>query len=341
MAGVLWRIPGRFGLVRALGPRYSLRCVLFHDVSQDESPFTKGLNVTTAPEDFEATLKFLTRNYTPVSLEDVLTEREGRQLPDRPVLVTFDDAYASIAQVAAPLCRQYRVPAVFFVNASCLDGKQLALDNLVCYVVNSFGLDAVNRCARRITGRRELQLRTIAEIFSDFLPGITLDLRQAFYEALLGLTSVNTRQGAGEQGLYLTSDQLRMLAQSNFEIGNHTYTHVHCRTLSKKSFREEIDRNKLDLESISQTKVRSFSLPYGFTADLTADLIQHLWSSGHETVFLSGSVANSRSGRAFEFDRVSAKATTEAELFAEIEVLPRLRAIRRQVLQSRNRIEAN
>ena len=29
-----------------LGPRYSLRCVLFHDVSDTESSFTKGLGGT-------------------------------------------------------------------------------------------------------------------------------------------------------------------------------------------------------------------------------------------------------------------------------------------------------
>src|SRR5262249_35670544 len=125
-------MPASFGIARALGPRYSLRCVLFHDVSNAESSFTIGLNVTPTPKSFEAALKFLTRHYTPVRLEEILADPEGRSLPPRPVLVTFDDTYASVANFAAPLCWKYRVPAVFFVNASSLDGKQMALDNLVC-----------------------------------------------------------------------------------------------------------------------------------------------------------------------------------------------------------------
>ena len=65
---------------------------------------------------FEAALKFITRHYTPVSLQDVIADSDGRALPPRPVLVTFDDAYASVREFAAPLCSKFGVPAVFFVN---------------------------------------------------------------------------------------------------------------------------------------------------------------------------------------------------------------------------------
>src|SRR5216684_1861847 len=76
----LWHIPGRFGIARLLGPRYSLRCVLFHDVSDTESSFTKGLGGTITRKNFGAALKFITRNYTPVSLQDVIADAGGRGL---------------------------------------------------------------------------------------------------------------------------------------------------------------------------------------------------------------------------------------------------------------------
>ena len=145
-AGTLWYVPGSFGIARVLGPRYSLRCVLFHDVSDQESAFTKGLGGTITRKNFEAALKFLTKHYTPVSLQDVLASFDGKPLPLRPVLVTFDDAYASVCEFAAPLCSKFGVPALFFVNAACLDNKQLALDNLVCYVANVYGLETHQRC---------------------------------------------------------------------------------------------------------------------------------------------------------------------------------------------------
>src|ERR1035437_5569451 len=92
-AGTLWYAPGSFRIARMFGPRYSLRCVLFHDVSDTESSFTRGLGGTITRKNFEAALKFITNHYTPVSLQEVLEDSEGRRLPPRPVLVTFDDAY--------------------------------------------------------------------------------------------------------------------------------------------------------------------------------------------------------------------------------------------------------
>ena len=41
-AEVFWRMPGCFGVARMLGPSYSLRCVVFHNISAAESPFTEG-----------------------------------------------------------------------------------------------------------------------------------------------------------------------------------------------------------------------------------------------------------------------------------------------------------
>src|SRR5580704_7587157 len=76
----LWHIPGRFGFARFLGPRFSLRSVIFHDVSDSESSLTRGLGVTVTRNNFEAALKFLTKHYTPVSLQQVLSDSDGRGL---------------------------------------------------------------------------------------------------------------------------------------------------------------------------------------------------------------------------------------------------------------------
>jgi peptidoglycan/xylan/chitin deacetylase (PgdA/CDA1 family) len=131
--------------------------------------------------------------------------------------------------------------------------------------------------------------------------------------------------------LYLTREQVCGLAASGFEIGNHTYTHVRCRSLTAADFGQEIDRNKAELEALSGKKVRSLSLPYGSSADLTSDLLRNLQLSGHEAVFLSESVANLRGTDRVCFDRVSIHANKDDAFFFEIEVLPRLRAIRNRL----------
>ena len=131
--------------------------------------------------------------------------------------------------------------------------------------------------------------------------------------------------------MYLTRKQVCALGASGFEIGNHTYTHVRCRALTPENVAQEINRNKVDLEALSGKPVRSFSVPYGCSSDLTSDLVRNLQVSGHEAVFLSESVANVRGGDRFRFDRVSIQADDDESFFLEIEVLPRLRAIRNRL----------
>jgi peptidoglycan/xylan/chitin deacetylase (PgdA/CDA1 family) len=324
----LWHLPGRFGIARLLGPKCSLRCVLFHDVSDTESSFTTGLGGTITRKNFEAALKFITRHYTPVSLRDVLADSDGQSLPPRPMLVTFDDAYASVSEFAAPLCSKFSVPAVFFVNGSCLDNRRLALDNLVCYVANVYGMGTINAAAHAAGGTREIELCSMTEVFARFLPSISLSTRKVFRDALLQLARIKDDKLAEEAGLYLSSRQLRDLATFNFEIGNHTYTHANCRSLLSEDFAAEIDRNKAVLEAASGFTVRSFSVPYGSSIDLTADLAAHLHQSGYDAVFLSESRANPPRADRFRLDRVSLNTGDDGALFSEIEILPRLRTMR-------------
>jgi peptidoglycan/xylan/chitin deacetylase (PgdA/CDA1 family) len=332
VAQAFWHIPGRFGLANVLGPSYSLRCVVFHHVSDQESPFTTGMNVRASVREFEGALRFLSTHYSPVRLEDVLSD-DGRGLPARAALVTFDDAYASVVDVAAPLCRKYGVPAVFFVNAAFLDNQRLAPDNLICYVANVHGMEKVNAAAS-ILRQNHIPLHSLSEVFGSFLPSLTLEERKAFLEALARSAGVIEHQLAEETALYLTIKQLRALASFDFEIGNHTYTHVHCRGLSPNDFEHEIVKNKTELEAISGTKVRSFSQPYGSSKDLTPDLAGRLKRSGHEAVFLSESVANIRGFDRFHLDRVNTRTDRDDSLFFDLEVLPRLRSVRNRLFRS-------
>jgi len=328
LGGALWHIPGCFDAAGLLGSRYSLRCVLFHDVSDTQTWLTRGLGVTICRRDFENALTFITRHYTPVTLQDILDNFAGRPVPKRPVLLTFDDAYASVREVAAPLCAKFDVPAVFFVNGQCLDNRSLALDNIVCYVANRFGIDAVNAAIRKANGGANLQVRTLYEVFSIFLPNASVCERDIFRKVLLEDIGTEESDLAKEAGIYLSSQQLRQLAGFRFEIGDHTYSHANCRSLSETDFRDEIERNRNELESISGARVRSFSVPYGSIADLTPVLVAHLRHRGYEASFLSESRVNTLHADPFRLNRISIKTGEPKVLFSEIEVLPRMRFLR-------------
>ena len=334
-AGVhlLYRIPGCFRVAQAVGPSCGLRCLVFHNIADSETAFTAGIRVTISPREFENALQFLTAHYTAVSLTDVLSDGEGKGLPARPMLVSFDDAYASVYDYAAPLCRKYRVPAVFFVNGSCLDNRRLLPDNLICYVRSLQGMSAVAAAARSVPGFESAVLSSLNEVFGTFLPSLSLAERDQFLDAIRRAAGVEESGMAAAAKLYLTSNQLRELQDARFEIGNHTYTHTYSRRLSRADLAAEITRNKEELESVSGQTVRAFSQPYGSSEDLVPDVVNYLKASGHKAVFLSESVVNRRDADPYHLDRVSTCARDHADLFLDLEIKPRLRAIRNRYIR--------
>lgn len=60
--------------------------------------------------------------YQPVGIDDLLAARDGRKpLPDKPVLLTFDDGYRSFHSIVFPLLKAFNYPAVLALVGSWLD----------------------------------------------------------------------------------------------------------------------------------------------------------------------------------------------------------------------------
>lgn len=88
--------------------------IQYHHISNDTPSIT-----STSPELFQQHLAYLAENdYAVVSLSELVEYlREGRDLPDKAVAITFDDGYESVYHQAFPILKQYQWPFTVFVNA--------------------------------------------------------------------------------------------------------------------------------------------------------------------------------------------------------------------------------
>lgn len=95
--------------------------LMYHYVSElppDADVYRRDLTVS--PEAFEAQLQYLDQaGYRAVTLTDVhLALTEGYPLPEKPVVLTFDDGYRDAYDVVFPKLLDYGYPATFFVLAT-------------------------------------------------------------------------------------------------------------------------------------------------------------------------------------------------------------------------------
>ena len=84
-----------------------LPVLMYHHVG----PYRPGTYrpITISPERFERQIRWLARRgYAGITPSDWLRWlREGKGLPEKPILLTFDDAYADVAQYALPILKRY------------------------------------------------------------------------------------------------------------------------------------------------------------------------------------------------------------------------------------------
>jgi peptidoglycan/xylan/chitin deacetylase (PgdA/CDA1 family)/glycosyltransferase involved in cell wall biosynthesis len=115
------------GSWKALQSEFGMRLpvLLYHHVGPPR-PGTYA-SLTVSRKRFERQLRWLARRgYAGISPSDWLRwRREGKGLPDKPVLLTFDDGYADLAEYALPVLKRYGFRAVVFVVTGRVGGTNI------------------------------------------------------------------------------------------------------------------------------------------------------------------------------------------------------------------------
>jgi biofilm PGA synthesis lipoprotein PgaB len=125
------RLAGRLLTLALLVPtpafardRGGLTILSYHEIADKADALTPAYAV--APTMFLRQMDWLRNHgYHFVSVDDLVASRAGRKaLPDKAVLVTFDDAYQSVFVHAWPVLKMFRIPAVVSVVGSWLEPKE-------------------------------------------------------------------------------------------------------------------------------------------------------------------------------------------------------------------------
>ncbi|MER6288307.1 polysaccharide deacetylase family protein [Streptomyces sviceus] len=96
--------------------------LMYHAVATDPIDATRVLSVS--PDAFAQQMAVIAESgLTPVRTADLAARwRDGRPLPARPVLITFDDGYEGVHRHALPVLAKHGYPATVFVSTGWLRG---------------------------------------------------------------------------------------------------------------------------------------------------------------------------------------------------------------------------
>lgn len=130
--------------------------------------------MTVREADFEAQMRFLRENgYRVIPLDDLFEFLQfRRQIPSRSVVITFDDGWSSVHDIALPILKKYGYPATLFVYTDLIVGSRetLSWEQVRELSRNGFDIQCHSK-THRYLGRKERK-----ESFRDYFEAVRKEI---------------------------------------------------------------------------------------------------------------------------------------------------------------------
>lgn len=295
-----------------------LTCVAYHHFEAHPSDATRHLGISTPPDVFRSHLDYYEAHFNVVDLDTVVSG----ELPPRALLITIDDAYRSVLDVAAPLLRERHLPAILFTNLRVLTGPMVPLDTLLSIATAKLGLAQLGFLVGKPSPR------TFGELITGPIARLSAYQRENLRHDLLARLATPEAKLYRLLDLFLKPQDLGLLIDSGIEIANHSRSHVHCGALTDTEIDHEVVAAKAEIEALSGRPVRAFSFPYGNERDATARVMTAVRSSGHQATFLVHARSNRQRPAEDVWYRTSLTDTPAYRLGLQLGVMPALRSLK-------------
>lgn len=289
---------------------------MYHVVRNPEEtrfPHVKALRI----EEFRGQVEYLERHYTFITVDQFLgairDPEVAEDLPDDPVLLTFDDGYLDHYENVFPVLHEKKIEGMFFVPAgpiwhgrmltpnaiqvvlsTCRDHTVLvaAIDQAVAENQSLDGVEALAAYHKRWLKADAYNTAEAGYVKRMLQTGLPEDLREPLVAKLLQ-EWVTTDERALTEEYYCSADNLREMIAGGMYIGPHSVHHHWMNHLPRDRMESET-RQSLDFmrELGAPDKDWVACYPYGGISDELVDVcVEH---GAHCGFTVAGGVADLR-----------------------------------------------
>ena len=225
-----------------------------------------------------AQLELLGRSLEFISRDQLIAAvRDGRALPERSCLVTFDDGLQCQFELGLPVLESLGVPALFLVPGQPLAEQRALHVHKVHYVRERLAdgellrlleprvagtdasLDAVSEEeAIRHYAYDEPEAAQVKYLLNVLLP---VPAREAVLADVF--TAVCSDERAFCDELYLSANQVAALERQYCAVGAHSYAHEPLALLDPSALRRDLERNVAVLNAATGRRPEAISYPHG------------------------------------------------------------------------------
>lgn len=268
--------------------------LMYHSVLEDPSKQADSLGgIIHSQPVFRQQMELLAREFHPVSVNElaVLLRGEGK-IPERCVVVTFDDGYRDNFENATPILDGFGIRGTFYVTVNCIERAQLPWPSRVRFALRTTRLNNWTDPAGTLwpleteAGRE----RAFAKA-CEYCCRLAGDEQEQLVIAIEN--ALEARIPPDSNRLMMSWDELRKLTDQGHVVGSHTLSHPNLAQILCADARAELDRSRSTLEKQLNRKVSHFSYPCpALSPHWNEQTVEECRRAGYETaVVTDGGIA--------------------------------------------------
>lgn len=264
-----------YGFFRRKITKSQIAILMYHRVSQRQDSWSLD---SISPDGFERQMIHFCRNYDILSLNRLVEHiKQGDDLPEKALVITFDDGYKDNYRFVFPVLKKYDVPATIFLSTGNIGTGKLFWWDKVSYIIQHTNLDQLYlEELGKFSIRSERERSHANLIANDRLKMFPGEMRDHLIDDLLTISDVEIPDDLGEE-LILSWDEIREMSNYGIAFGAHTVNHPTLTNLPLEQAAWEIIQSKNDIERMIGHQVTEFSYPHG---DINADIAKLVEASG-------------------------------------------------------------
>lgn len=259
-------------------------------------------------KNFRAHLQYLKENYSIISLDQLINSLKKGKVPQKSVVITFDDGYVDNYLYAKTILEELGVPATFFVSTENIGtNNEFWWDSLERVFLlgkslpKSLELKFNNRKHIWKLHTLEQKKETYCQIHNLLLQAKDSEIKETIHSLL---TCMGLKNNARKNYRAMNRREISELVKKGIiSIGSHGHFHCRLSSQSKAAQRESIIKSKRMLEGITHAKIKHFSYPFGGKGDYTSATIQLLKANGFQTSCANHPSLVSEKSNLFELPR--------------------------------------
>lgn len=277
----------------------NLTIVMYHyvrDLVHSRYPRIHGLQI----ELFREQVQFLKKNYNFVTVEQILDAYENnsvRDLPEHPVLLTFDDAYKDHFDFVFPYLEHEHIQGAFYAPVKAVTENTILDVNKIHFILASTPEEKLSQLLGELKYqldyyRKDWNLHNYDYYFDKLAVANRFDSKEIIFIKRLLQVELDERlrkiitndvfqkvvgmdEGMFSRELYMSMDQIKCMVDNGMHFGSHGYDHYWLNSLSKDKQKFEIQKSLEFIKEIGgDTNNWTICYPYGAYDEDTISILK-------------------------------------------------------------------